>query len=349
MTLLSRDEFREVVFERDAHQCVICGAPAADAHHILERRLWQDGGYYVDNGASLCERHHLEAEMTVVGCDEIRAAAGIATIALPPHFDRSERYDKWGNVFLANGQRVKGELFWGESVQLALAQGRVLDQFSQYVKFPKIAHLPWSEAVDDKTDLVFTNEQVRTGFDGKEVVITEKLDGENTSRYSDYMHARSLTSRSHPSRSWVKNLHARIAHEIPHGWRICGENLYATHSIHYQNLPSYFLVFAIYDEQNVSLAWDEVVEYAELIGLPVVPVLHRGEYDEEQVRTCYTGQSAFTGSVQEGYVLRLASKIVWSQHRPSIGKFVRAAHVQTTHGWMYQQVVPNELGEPSSA
>ena len=44
--LLTRDQFREGVFKRDNHKCVICRAPAVDAHHIIERRLWTDGGYY---------------------------------------------------------------------------------------------------------------------------------------------------------------------------------------------------------------------------------------------------------------------------------------------------------------
>ena len=55
--LLSRDEFREGVFERDGHKCVVCKEQGKDAHHILERRLFNDGGYYLDNGATLCEKH----------------------------------------------------------------------------------------------------------------------------------------------------------------------------------------------------------------------------------------------------------------------------------------------------
>jgi 5-methylcytosine-specific restriction endonuclease McrA len=48
MKLLTRDEFRNAVFERDGHRCVICGNEARegvrlDAHHIIERRLWTDG------------------------------------------------------------------------------------------------------------------------------------------------------------------------------------------------------------------------------------------------------------------------------------------------------------------
>lgn len=85
---------------RDGGKCVICGEAAADAHHIIERRLWTDGGYYLENGASLCSQHHVEAEMTVLSCDEIRSATGITCSALPAHFDRSERYVKTANVYL---------------------------------------------------------------------------------------------------------------------------------------------------------------------------------------------------------------------------------------------------------
>ncbi len=46
--LMSRDEFRNTVFKRDGYKCVICGAPAKDAHHLVERRLWGNcGGYYL--------------------------------------------------------------------------------------------------------------------------------------------------------------------------------------------------------------------------------------------------------------------------------------------------------------
>ena len=119
--------------------------------------------------------------------------------------------------------------------------------------------------------------------------------------------------------------------------------MYATHSIHYRNLASYFLVFAIYNEKNVSLSWDDMAEYAELLDISVVPVLYRGVYNEERIKACFTGKSAFRGSVQEGYVVRLASDVSWCQHRFSIAKFVREDHVQTSHGWMHRRVVPNEL------
>lgn len=83
--LLTRDQFREAVFARDGRCCVICGAGAVDAHHILERKLWVDGGYYLDNGASVCEGCHLRAESTEVSCEELRGRCGIDRVLLPDH------------------------------------------------------------------------------------------------------------------------------------------------------------------------------------------------------------------------------------------------------------------------
>src|SRR3546814_17638272 len=62
--LLTRTAFREGVFARDENRCVFCPLPAEDAHHIIERRLWPDGGYYLDNGASVCRAHHIRCETT---------------------------------------------------------------------------------------------------------------------------------------------------------------------------------------------------------------------------------------------------------------------------------------------
>ena len=48
--ILSPDAFRASILVRDGHACVICGARNGQgvnlvAHHILDRRLWEDGGY----------------------------------------------------------------------------------------------------------------------------------------------------------------------------------------------------------------------------------------------------------------------------------------------------------------
>ena len=341
--LLTRDAFRAAVFARDANKCVICGQPCADAHHIIERRLWEDEGYYLDNGASLCPAHHIQAEQTVLSCEAIREAAGIIKPLLPPDFYDELSYDKWGNPVMDNGQRMRGELFFDTSVQHILESGGVLDQFSKYVKYPRTWHLPWSASVVPGKDRVLTAEQVATRFNGYEVVVTEKLDGENTTMYNDYVHARSADSGNHPGTSWAKNYHAQIGWQLPESWRVCGENLFAKHSIHYNGLASFFVVFAIFDEAGTCLSWDDTVMIAGELGMTMPPVLYRGPYDEAAVKQCYTGKSRYGTSVQEGYVMRKTEALRVGFYQTSIAKYVRPGHVQTTHHWAREALVRNTL------
>jgi len=67
-TLLTREEFRKQVFERTNGKCCVpgCNCDAVDAHHIMDRKLWNNGGYYLSNGAALCEKHHWDAEKGII-------------------------------------------------------------------------------------------------------------------------------------------------------------------------------------------------------------------------------------------------------------------------------------------
>ncbi len=205
-----------------------------------------------------------------------------------------------------------------------------------YTKYPRTAHLPWSPGATSDDKWVDTLAM----FEGQEIVITEKMDGENTTMYSDHIHARSIDSRHHASRSWVKSLHHRVAHLIPPGWRVCGENMYARHSLGYEALPSYFLMFSIWDESGRCLDWRETQEWSELLGLELVPVWYRGEWDEAHVRSIEVDLST-----QEGYVVRTAAGFELEEFGCKVAKWVRAGHVQTETHWMYAEIVPNGLME----
>lgn len=335
--LLSRDEFRESVFARDKHVCVVCGLPGQDAHHILERRLFSDGGYYLDNGATVCGEHHLACERTTLSVEDIRSAAGIRKIVVPEHFYDDHIYDKWGNPVLEDGRRGKGELFFDESVQKALKEGGVLDLFTSRVKYPRTNHLPWSPGVNDD-DRVLKSTSV---FEGKRVIVSKKMDGENTTMYSDHIHARSLDSRGGEDRAYVKQMWAQIAYDIPQDWRICGENLWAEHSIHYNDLPSYFLGFSVWNERNICLDWDTTLEYFQLLNIKPVEVIYDGIWDEAKIRAI---EKTLNWETDEGYVVRLAEEFPYSAFKTSIAKFVRKGHVQTTKHWRAgRQFTPNGL------
>lgn len=58
-----RNNFRNAVFKRDKYKCVFCGETKdLDAHHITDRHEMPNGGYVVENGITLCQKHHLECE-----------------------------------------------------------------------------------------------------------------------------------------------------------------------------------------------------------------------------------------------------------------------------------------------
>lgn len=330
---LPRSKFRESVFSRDGHKCVVCGDPAADAHHIVERRLWPSDncGNYVENGASVCEPCHLRAGSTEISCEDLRERCGITRIVLPPHLYPDSTYDLWGNLVLEDGTRLPGELFLDESVQKILAP--VLHLFRSHVKYPRTYHVPWSPGAT-RDDRIMTSLKA---FEGERVVVTEKLDGECTTLYRDFVHARALDYVSHPSRGRVKALHNVVKHDIPEGWRVCGENLTAVHSIRYDSLPSFFMVFSIWDQYNRCLSWDDTIEYASMLGLTAVPVLYDGVFDPIAIKSLYDDVKDRDRS--EGYVVRLADSFPFRKFRFSAGKYVREGHVQATHGHWYRREV----------
>lgn len=329
MNLLTRDDFRAAVFARDGGKCVLCGNPAQDAHHILERRLWDDGGYYLDNGASVCGDCHIACEKTLISVDRVREAAGIIRRCVPIDLYDDENYDKWGNIITSRG-RLPGALYYDSSVQKILID--VKDQFIKYVKYPRTLHLPWSNPSSD--DKVLNN---LDHFNNCEIVVTEKMDGENTSLYNDYIHARSIDSRNHVSRNWVKNFHSQIAHDIPIDHRVCGENLYAKHTLEYNNLPSYFLGFSVW-HRNTCLDWYETLEWFNLLSIIPVKELYRGLFNINILK------ELTKNNTREGYVIRKTGSFTLQQFQKSVAKFVHSDFKPNTHNWMHQRVEPNGLG-----
>ncbi|MBT2449561.1 AAA family ATPase [Streptomyces sp. ISL-43] len=204
--------------------------------------------------------------------------------------------------------------------------------------YPRTPHLPWSPGA--------SSDDVRTtrldGLAGREVVVTEKLDGENTTLYADGLHARSLDSGHHPSRAWVKGLQSRIGAGIPAGWRVCGENVYARHSLAYEQLDSWFYGFSVWDGDH-CLDWDRTARFLRELGVPGPRVLWRGVFDERALRRLRLDTAR-----QEGYVVRTAAGFARADFGRCVAKWVRGGHVATDTHWMYERVVPNGLG-PSAA
>ena len=204
------------------------------------------------------------------------------------------------------------------------------------VKYPHTYHLPWSPGADKDEGRVLLSTDP---WIGRQVVITEKMDGENTTFYRDGMHARSLDYSPHPSRTYIRALWGEVAHEIPEGWRICGENVTAVHSIRYTDLPSRFLVFSIWDKL-MCLSWEETLEWCAMLGLVAVETIYWGDYTPEICQACCKDLDL---EKQEGLVVRPSDRFHFSRFSEVVGKYVRKDHVQTDEHWMDKPVEYNSV------
>lgn len=200
-------------------------------------------------------------------------------------------------------------------------------------KYNKTYHLPWSnpssddKIADDITCLI-----------GREIVITEKLDGENTGMKNEGVYARSHGTFT--TSAWsreVRQLHLmKVKDNLDENTFIFGENMEGIHSIEYTNLDSYFYMFGIRDNL-VWLSWDEIEEYSYLLGIPTVPVLFRGIVNsEKELRELVEGlvknQSKLGGDI-EGVVVRVSDRFDDDDFKNSLQKCVRKNHVTTTEHW----------------
>lgn len=207
----------------------------------------------------------------------------------------------------------------------------------QYYKYNRTLHLP--NSLGSTSDDKFMDDT--TDFIGKYIIGSEKMDGENTNMYRDRYHARSIDSKDHDSRHYVKGIWGQIKNEIPDGWRICGENLYAKHSLFYEDLESYFMVFSIWDENNMCLSWKDTVDFSKILNLVTVPTVIEPMLFDNNFIIDFAKKIDTTK--QEGFVIRNVDSFHYDDFSKNVAKWVRPKHVTTGEHWMYSQIIPNKL------
>ena len=208
------------------------------------------------------------------------------------------------------------------------------------MKYPRTYHVPFSPGAtkDDK--------KLKDGwfeyYRGKEIVFTEKLDGENSCLCQKGVFARSHGAETRSPWSinlWGDNgLYWKVKGLIDDDLLIFGENLYGEHSIHYEKLRDYFHVFACYNETTDKWwSWDDVKFVSKVLGVPHVPTLWRGIAEsEDQIRELIIqtmNMPSAYGNTKEGVVIRLANEFDGEDFTNYVCKYVRANHVQTDEHW----------------
>jgi hypothetical protein len=175
-----------------------------------------------------------------------------------------------------------------------------------------------------------------SGLAGRELVITEKLDGANTLVHRGSVHGRSGDSAA-PWMGMVKKHHAWKLRGEPR--LLYGENLYPVHSIEYSPMtaPSTFRAFALMDEDGALEPFSALEQLCADLEIPVAPVLFRGECGsflelDGLIHEFHALPSALGGE-REGVVVRDAGRVGPGAFALSVCKSVRKDHVQTGEHW----------------
>jgi hypothetical protein len=201
-------------------------------------------------------------------------------------------------------------------------------------KYNRTYHLPFSKGAtsDDRVA------ESTTGLLGREIVITEKLDGENTGMERGGVYARSHAEYTcSPWSKEVRQLHTvKVGPYIEEGLMLFGENMEGVHSIEYDCLESYFYLFGA-RKDGVWSSWKEVEEYSYLLDIPTVPVLFKGvvntEVELEELVNTLISRGSRLGGVIEGVVVRVEDSFYDDDFPTSLQKWVRRDHVTTDEHW----------------
>jgi hypothetical protein len=211
-------------------------------------------------------------------------------------------------------------------------------------KYPRTYHYPFSQGTtsDDRVNDDYWSDLQRI----KQLVHTEKLDGENTCLNKYGVFARShVAPATTPWSATIREYWNLLKNDLG-DLEIFGENCYAIHSLQYTALQSHFFVFAV-RLHDTWLSWEETKFYAAMIDLPVVPEIalltppgNQAVFEKAVLQMValpgafapidtVTGQTA----TMEGVVTRNAGSFKSDAFKQNVFKYVRKGHVKTDEHW----------------
>ena len=214
-------------------------------------------------------------------------------------------------------------------------------------KYPRTFHWPWSQQVHDDDSY----HQDPSFFVGRDVNITEKLDGGNTALNAGLVYARSTGQEA--TQGWfahVKKYHAWKTATLDPSITVYGEDLAALHSVDYKlPMDETYKVFQIREGDEFMSTYGMVTTAASL-GLAVVPSLFYGQFKSvEEITKWFETEikkpSAF-GTTREGFVMSTTYGFMADEFSQHVCKYVRKNHVQTDEHWT-KNWTWNELSPPS--
>lgn len=187
---------------------------------------------------------------------------------------------------------------------------------SEFFRFPQTPHLAWLGVNPPRDDKVLSPEETEELLQA-EVVIEEKLDGANlgfsvspeggirAQNRGNYLHS-PLPAQFSRLDEWLACHEDRLFDLLGDHLIAFGEWCAARHTLDYDALPDWWLLFDIYDRKEQRF-WSTRRRnaLAEQLGVSTVPCLHRGQTSLAQLQHWITtDNSNFRQGGIEGVVVR---------------------------------------------
>lgn len=219
---------------------------------------------------------------------------------------------------------------------------------TEFTRFPPIPYLVRPPDVDIRDDKVLTDTE-RDEFLAMRLHIEEKVDGQNLgiSNSEDGLRFQARGSYVQPGgrhfrglATWVAPRRQRLADRLSDNLILFGEWCSVKHTVRYDSLPDWFLVFDVY-ERAAGLFWEPDMRdaLAEDLGLYSAPLLGAGHFNLDDL-TELMSDSRVGHEPMEGIVART----VTADGPQRRAKLVRPEFVQQIdQHWMSGQQTMNRL------
>jgi len=228
---------------------------------------------------------------------------------------------------------------------------------NNFFRFPHTPHIAWLAVGKPRDDKVLSQDETRGLLIG-DVVIEEKLDGANLGFSLDsdgniqaqnrgqYLLAPYSGQFARLSQ-WLAQHSDTLSNVLSDDLILFGEWCAAKHSIAYEALPDWFLVFDVYNKTQKQF-WSTRRRNALVaeMGLFTVPELKRAKFTVSDLKVLLAGQpSRFQSGPMEGIVIRRDSAD-WCEGR---AKLVQADFTQSIgEHWSRRSIKWNRLSDKVS-
>lgn len=297
------EQLTREIAQRDGGRCIICETKILiAAHFIYDQQLFTsafENGFHRDNAVTLCQDHINDALDTTLSTEQLKKASFISHPLHPSILSLDENHDRYGNVILRDGARLKGPLMDSPEVTDRLARAGMMSKFTSRFQYPPIPHVPWSKSIP----ITGAGLKSMNHMKGKEVVLTLHMKSENSALSRDELHALTFTGKRYAAGGLIKTFYRQIVDNMAISERIIGENLSANHAVAYYDMPSYLLGMQIW-HGGFCLPYNQTLTRLEELGITPVRELWRGIYDEKVIRSI---QATLDSDVHEGTLLRTTS------------------------------------------